>query len=212
MTMNWSWAGGGLRLGFAKPAPGLYPKIFKFFGAFFIGILMKNLTFSLLVGCLAQICLEAQPLPQPPPQNTNGPAALAPATIVKRSANERVWARISTVTNADGSTAKVQTPAYTELATGLCRFSMESNAWVDADASIEINANGAAATGTRHSVAFSGDSAAAGWAVHLTDEDGKTFVASVYALSYLDIATGSNVLLGSLQSSQGMVIGDREVV
>jgi hypothetical protein len=98
------------------------------------------------------------------------------------------------------------------MASGLCKFSTASNTWIDAQPSIEIVANGASAAGTQHSVTFAGDAAAAGGAVQLTTPDGKTMVSSVYGLAFFDNMTGSNVLLGSIQSSPGFVVGDNEVV
>jgi hypothetical protein len=173
---------------------------------------MNKIYFPILLGCALPASLLAQSGPPPVPQNTNSPVALAPATIFQRSANERVWVRIANVTNFDGSVSLVTNRAYVELATGIGKFSSDSNAWVDADPTINIVANGAAATGTRHSVTFAGNAAAAGGAVTLTTPDAKTFVSSVYGLDYYDSAMGSNVMLGTLQNCQGVVVGDHEVI
>jgi len=122
---------------------------------------INRLSVWLAVAIVGGLC-DAQPLPPPLPANANASALAVPATIVGRSANERVWARISSVTNDQGVVSTVQSPAYHELASGICKFSTQSNAWIDADPTIDIVAGGASATGTQHSVTFAADAAAAG--------------------------------------------------
>jgi len=173
---------------------------------------MSKTCFMLLLSYAAHLSVEAQSTAQLSPPGTNTPAASVAPAVIQRAANERVWGWIVSQTNAAGQTITVTNKAYVELATGLTRFSMESNGWVDAAPGIDLVANGASTRGTSHGVTFTGDAAAATGAVTLTDPDGKQFVSSVYGLAYEDSATGSNVLLGSLQSSQGIVVGDTEVV
>jgi hypothetical protein len=154
---------------------------------------MKIIGFVLLLASVLAGSLEAQLATQTIALNTNTTAAATAPTVISRSANQRIWARIVSQTNADGSVTLSTNRAYVELATGLCRFSAESNAWVDADPTIALLANGAAATGTEHQVTFSADAADAGWAVHLTDCNGSNFVSSVYGLAYFDYTTGSKI-------------------
>jgi hypothetical protein len=132
--------------------------------------------------------------------------------VSARDANSRRWVKITTQTNANGVITTRTNTAYVELASGLNRFSTQSNAWVDADATIGLVGNSAEAANTAHTVTFAQDAATAGGAVNLTTPDGKKLVSRVYGLAYWDRATGSNVLLGEIQSSQGYLAGANEIV
>ena len=150
---------------------------------------MRKIGLLVTLGGLLPFLLEAQNQTQsylPPPTSTNAQPPLTAATIASRSANERVWVRINYTTNADGSILTNTSRAYHEIATGIGKLAADGT-WVDADPTINIVANGAQATGTRHSVAFAADAlagAADGWAIHLTDYNGSNFSSSVYALRF----------------------------
>lgn len=174
---------------------------------------MKTIGFSLVLVCWLQASLEAQTNSPPASSDTNAPAASVAPTVVARSANSRVWARITSQTNAAGQVSLVTNKAYTELASGLCVQGPDGT-WTDAVPVIAPDnvLGGASATGARHRVHFANDSDTAGGAIHFVSPDGNIFDSRVYGLSYRDLATGSNVLIASLQSSQGQVLGDHRVV
>ena len=79
---------------------------------------MKKLGLSVLLGCALHISLEAQPATLAAPPNTNTPSARVAPTIIGRSANERIWARITQETN-NGQVTLVTNKAYTEFSSGL---------------------------------------------------------------------------------------------
>ena len=169
---------------------------------------MKKIGFSLMLGCVLQISLAAQPAST----NTIAPAASLPVTVLARSASSRIWARIASVTNDAGQVSHVTNNAYTELASGLC---YEKNGqWVDSVAQIDVDnvAGGASATQAPHNVHFANNANTAGGAIHLVTSDGKVFDSRVYGIAYWDIVSGSNVLLAPLQDCQGVIVGKNRVV
>ena len=125
---------------------------------------MKQIGFSLVLGWVLQASLAAQPAP-PPALNTNAPAVSVAPTIVQRSAHSRIWARITSQTNAAGQVTVVTNKAYTELASGLCY--QQNGQWLDSVEQIDIVAGGASATQARHKVHFAGNANTAGGAIHL---------------------------------------------
>jgi hypothetical protein len=174
---------------------------------------MKTIGFSLMLVCGFQASLQAQTNSPPASANTNAPAASVAPAIVGRSADSRVWARISSQTNASGQVSFTTNKAYTELASGLC-VREPDGAWTDAAPVIAPDnvLGGASATGARHRVHFAIDANTASGAIHLVAPDGKVFDSRVYGLSYRDSATGSNILIAWLQSSQGQLLGKQRVV
>jgi hypothetical protein len=173
---------------------------------------MRRIAFSILLGCGIQASLEAQTNSQPAPGDTNAPTANVAPTVVSRSANSRVWARISSQTNADGQVSLVTNKAYTEMATGLCVQGPDGS-WSDAAPVIAPDnvLGGASVGGTRHQVHFAKNANTAGGAIHLVAPDGKVFDSRVYGLSYWDTASDKSVLLASIQDCQG-VIGGKDLV
>ncbi len=174
---------------------------------------MKQTAFSILLVCGLQGSLAAQTDAPPAAPITNGPALAVPPTIVARSANSRIWARITSQTNAAGQVSLVTNKAYTELASGLCVQGPDGS-WADAAPLITPDnvLGGASAAGARHRVHFTLDANTAGGAIHLVAADGNIFDSKIYGLSYLDSATGSNVLIAWLQSCQGQLLGQHRVV
>jgi hypothetical protein len=128
---------------------------------------MKKIGFCLMLGCVLQASLQAQTNSR----STNAPAARVPTTVIARSASSRVWARITSQTNAAGQISFVTNKAYTELGSGLCY--QQNGRWVDSVAEIAIVADGASATQTAHKVHFAGNANTAGGAVRLVSPDGK---------------------------------------
>jgi hypothetical protein len=154
--------------------------------------------------------VEAQSVPQVSPATTNAPAVKVAPTVVARSANSRIWARITSQTNAAGKVSTVTNNAYTELGSGLCF--LKDGEWVDANPTIKIVEDGASAKETQHKVHFAGNANKAGGAVHLVAPDGKVFDSRVYGLAYWDSVSGKSVLLAPLQDCQGTLVGTNRVI
>jgi len=171
---------------------------------------MKTTGFSLLLGCLLQGSLAIQLAAQTLPPNTNTPSPSAAPTIVRRSANERLWARITSVTNDLGQVTLATNAAYTEVGSGLCY--VKDGQWTDAVEQIDIVADGAAATQAASTVHFAGNANTAGGAIHMVAPDGSIFDSRVYGLGYWDSASGTNFLIAPLQDCAGTVMGDNIVL
>jgi hypothetical protein len=174
---------------------------------------MKKAVFSILVICGLQTALDAQTNLPSASTNTNGPAGSVAPTVVARTANSRVWARIGRQTNASGQVSLATNKAYTELATGLCVKGPDGS-WTDAAPVLAPDnvLGGASASGTRHRVHFAINANTAGGAIHLVSPDGNVFDSRVYGLSYWDSASGKSVLLAPLQDSQGALASSNRVV
>lgn len=157
--------------------------------------------------------MVAQTNSQPAPASTNTSAGGVAPTVIARTANSRVWARISSQTNADGQVSVVTNKAYTEMATGLCVQSRDGS-WTDAAPVLAPDnvLGGASASGTRHQVHFALNANTVGGAIHLVAPDGKVFDSRVYGLSYWDTASGQSVLLAPLQDCQGVIAGKDWVI
>ncbi|MGD1085775.1 MAG: hypothetical protein ABSA47_13640, partial [Verrucomicrobiota bacterium] len=149
---------------------------------------------------------------QTDPASTNANSTNVTYAIISRDANSRQWAKIISATNAAGQVTTTTNRAYTELATGICYQQNGSGPWLDAVEQIDITADGAQATQGRHTVHWMGNVNTAGGSVHLVSPDGKDFLSMVYGLAYWDTATGSNVLIASLQDSHGQRVGSNRVV
>ena len=171
---------------------------------------MKKIGFSLMLGCVMQISLEAQPASS----STSAPAASLVTTVVTRSASSRVWARIASVTNEAGEATLVTNRAYTEVGSGLCYQNRSNGEWVDSVEEIDVDnvAGGASAKQAPHNVHFANNANTAGGAIHLVASDGKVFDSRVYGLAYWDIGSGSNLLLAPLQDCQGVIVAKNRVL
>ncbi|MGA2175352.1 MAG: hypothetical protein ABSH38_10260 [Verrucomicrobiota bacterium] len=130
--------------------------------------------------------------------------------IVQRGPHWRTWGTITTQTNQLGQVLTQTNLAYTELATGLCY--QKDGQWVDSVEQIDLVADGASATQGQHKVRWMGNANTAGGAVHLTTPDNKDFLSRVYGLSYFDASTGANILIAELKDSQGLLVGNNQIV
>jgi hypothetical protein len=132
-------------------------------------------------------------------------------TVVTRAANSRGWGAIICRTNNAGQVIRSTNRSYTEVGANLCVQDAAGN-WSDSDGSLAIVADGAKSGNSPLAVHFAGDANAADGTVRLTSPDGKVFVSKVFGISYYDSALQTNVLIASLQSSQGTLVGNNHIV
>src|SRR5437762_462598 len=125
----------------------------------------------------------------------NEAATLPAATIVSRSAHERVWQRTVESLVPNGQTRR-EIRGYTELATGLCHWDQPSSSWVDASAEIEIVAGTAVARNTQHQVTFPAGLAAG--PVELLLPDGQHLKIALTALIYYDPVAQRNAVISQV--------------
>ena len=130
--------------------------------------------------------------------------------IIEKGANHRVWARVDFRQREQGHAEEVL-HSYTELASGLNFWNEELNAWDDSRAIIEQHPKGAIAQFGQQKVIFSRNLNVRG-AVDLLTPDGQRLEASVIGLSYHDPLSGQEVLLATLKSSIGELVGENQII
>src|SRR5262245_52086804 len=86
--------------------------------------------------------------------------------------------------NEPPQSVEAVTNSYVALATGMNKW--ENNQFVLCNSAIELQANGATATGTRHSIIFSPTADDPDGTIDLLAPDGKRFVSQPIAISYYD--------------------------
>ncbi|HZM02013.1 MAG TPA: hypothetical protein VFC44_03230 [Candidatus Saccharimonadales bacterium] len=128
---------------------------------------------------------------------------------VQRGPHSRVWQLNETYTSPTGMTT-INRHSYTELATGLCY--QKDDQWVDSVEQVNPVAGGAEAVQGAHTVRWASDANTTDGSVHLTAPDGTQFSSRVFGLSYFDSATGTNALIAPLKDSQGVIVGQNQVV
>jgi hypothetical protein len=171
---------------------------------------MKKIS-TLALFVTIQILLQGQSLAQGVPGSVNTNTASVEPAVVARAANSRVWATLTSSTNQAGTVITQTNASYTEVAANLCVQDAAGN-WLDSDGTLAIVADGASSGNSPLAVHFTGDANAAGATVNLTAPDGKVFVSQVYGISYYDPSVPTNVLIASLQSSQGSLVGNNRIV
>ena len=148
-------------------------------------------------------------------QNATVPAPVAVTNgqylIVDRSDHQRVWGVANIETNDAGEVTLSTNAAYTELATGIC-YQNANGEYVDSVEAVAIVADGAQAVQGRHKVHWMSNINTPKGAVNVTTADGKTLLSTVYGLAYLDVSTGSNVLIAPLKNCLGEVAEPNEVL
>jgi hypothetical protein len=134
--------------------------------------------------------------------NSPAPTGSTPYTIVESGPHHRVWQRVTTQTDTSGGVS-YKTNAYTELATGLNQFI--DGKWIPSSQTIQITADGAAATNGVHHAFFSGNINTTG-ATHLVLPDGQHMRSHIMGLAYADSASGKSVFFAALQDSTGLLL------
>jgi Concanavalin A-like lectin/glucanases superfamily/Bacterial TSP3 repeat len=129
--------------------------------------------------------------------------------IVSAGGNFRIWQSTVPISTNESGQVIDRTNSYTELSSGMNYLS--NGLWVSASENIQITANGGAATNGQHQVAFAADINTPN-AVQITTPDGLQLQTHILGLSYLDTASGSNVLFAELTNSIGQIVASNRVV
>jgi sugar lactone lactonase YvrE len=119
------------------------------------------------------------------------------SVILERGSNHRL------MRNESGGT-------YTELADGLCYQDLAGN-WFDSEELFEIIDGTAVARRGQHRATLAANINSER-VVELIAPDGRRFVSRIAGLSYLDAASGQNVLVAQVQDSIGVVHPPNQVI
>ena len=128
--------------------------------------------------------------------------------IVSRAPNSRVWQMPTLQTNEIGIVS-TNYQSYTEVRSGLCH--MENGVLVDSANEIDIVADGAQAVHGQHQPHWAANANTPGGAVTLTTVGGQVLQSTVWGVCYWDVSTGTNILLGGIQNSQGIQTGNQVI-
>ena len=173
---------------------------------------MKNTSFSAAV-LTSSLLLPAQVALG---QSASAPGPATPPTptgeysIAQLGPNHRVWTKVTWQTNALGRVT-TRTNSYTELASGLNRLDPATGQWVESKEVIESIPGGAIARQGQHQVVFANDLATAG-AIDMLTPDGRRLTSHVLGLSYLDAASGTNVLIAGVTNCLGKILPPNQVI
>ncbi len=124
------------------------------------------------------------------------------ATWVGVGPNERVWKSVTVGTDSTGREVAV-TNSYVELASGLCWWNEETEAFEETQEAFEIAPDGTAVAARGQHKVFIKANLNEGGAVDMFLPDGQRFRSNPMGLSYFDAGSGKNVLLGEIKDCQG---------
>ena len=100
---------------------------------------------------------------------------------------------------------------YTELASGLHYWSPSKKKWRRSKAKIElVDGIGVARQGQQR-VLFAPDLSAEG-SIDISTSDGKRLKATVLGLAYVDVTTGEDAIIATVQSTVGEIVGENQIV
>jgi len=167
--------------------------------------LISKLLFQVGLLCLCAIACPAQ-TPVASATNTSYQSDYA---IVQRGPHSRVWQRTTVTTNQAGL-VRTNTHSYTELCTGICY--LQNGAYADSVEQINIVGLVGQALQGPCKVTWQPDASTAGGAVQLTSPNGQQFSTRVYGLALKDVSTGSNVLIGQITNSTGVMTASNQIV
>jgi len=102
--------------------------------------------------------------------------------IRSRGPHSRVWAKMNVTTLQDGRT-RTNVSTYVELGSGMHRWSVESNQWIDAEAVLEIEGNTAVGRKCAHQVTLSANANTPG-SIDLLAPDAKRFRSHVLGIAF----------------------------
>ncbi|MCW5556978.1 MAG: hypothetical protein KIT22_03950, partial [Verrucomicrobiae bacterium] len=109
----------------------------------------------------------------------------------------------------EGETIMV-TNSYVQLESGL-NYRNEQGEWTESESQLEIAPGGAIAWKGQHRVSLAGNLNTTG-AVQLRLPDERLITSHVVGLAYYDTTTGNSVLFAPIKSSDGWLVGDRQLV
>jgi hypothetical protein len=154
---------------------------------------------GLLLGALS-VAAQTQSVPPGTPDNST------PFVEVERGPHHKRWVQVNWE-DGPGGQRIAHTNAYTELATGM-HFLNADGQWSDATEEIESVPDGAVARHGQHRVIFANNLATPG-AIDMEMPDGQRLRSHILGLSYLDTATGTNILLAEVKDCAGKVMGNQ---
>jgi hypothetical protein len=138
-----------------------------------------------------------------------GPPGQGVFAITEAGPHHRRWSKVSPVPMANGSLAVV-TNSYVELASGLNRAD-ETGRWVPASSAIELLNGAAVARQAQHQVIFSANLNDVAGTIDLLTPAGNRLRSRIAGLAYTD-ATGKSVFIAEVKDSQGLLVGDHQVI
>jgi hypothetical protein len=129
-----------------------------------------------------------------------------PLTVTSRDANSRVWGRVRPVaTNQQGQITYRTNATLTEIGAGL--HFVKNGAWTESSSAIEITPEGAAATNAAQKAWFPANINSSPIRLLTSENDLQS---RIIGLSYATATT--NVLIGLLQDSTGILISSNQVL
>jgi len=128
--------------------------------------------------------------------------------IVSRTPYSRVWQKQSLATNQAGI-VRANIQSFTEVRSGICRTDNTTGALVDSSDQVDLVADGAQAIHGQHQAHWAANANTPGGAVRLVTIGGAVLQSTVFGVSYWDSSTDTNLLLGSIQDSQGVLNGNQ---
>jgi len=165
-------------------------------------------SFTALAGFVFSFC--SSPVAGQTQGNGNQPAKGAnDFSIVSRTPYSRVWQQQSLATNQLG-VVQTNIQSFTEVRSGLCRNDSATGALVDASSEIDLVANGAQAVFGVHQAFWAANAnTPGGGAVRLVMAGGDVMSSTLLGVAYWDSSTDTNLLIGSIQDSQGVLNGNQ---
>jgi hypothetical protein len=140
----------------------------------------------------------------PAPGAPTGPTGMTPVglpVVLEAGRDHRLMQQVWRFIDLNGE-EELATNSFVELATGLCRLDPASGQYVAAKAEFQMTVSGhVIARQTAHQVILAPDPTEVG-AVDVLAPDGLRLQSTVYGLALVDSASGREVLLADLQSSQ----------
>lgn len=136
-----------------------------------------------------------------------------PYAIVSRTANSRVWQNVTCITNSFSGGIRYLTNSYTELCTGICYQTNQTNGqWLDSTEVIEPIAGGAQAVHGPHRVKWATTAVTPDGTVDVKAPDGKEFTSSIVGIAYCDLTTGSNTTIATVKDCNGSIVGANRIL
>src|SRR6266542_4124929 len=134
-------------------------------------------------------------------------AVVAPYQVVAAGPHERTWQSVSL--DAAGRT---NVHSFVELATGLNYFNDATGKWEESQPRFEVTKDGhAIARKGQHQVNLAADINSGG-SVSLLMPDGQQLLSNPMGLSFKDLASGKNVLLGEVTNCIGELVASNVVL
>jgi hypothetical protein len=150
---------------------------------------------------------HAQQAVSPPSTSSIDPLRASSYTVISNAAHYRIWSRVSITTNDSGALTP-RTNAFTQLSTGLNRWT--TNGWAEARPELVATTNGVVARGATHSASFAPNINSYG-AVQIGTPTHDTIKTHPLCLAYEDPSARTNVYFAIVQDSTAEIQGSNRV-